>query len=198
MRTDSTRISEEARAAAKVHIENTYGEEYYENRYYKTNKDAQDAHEAIRPTYIDLTPDKIKESLTNDQYKLYRLIYNRFIASQMAAAIFDTMLVKINANEYNFRANGQTIRFKGFMTFYVETEDNEQKEEFAKIPPLTENQELQKENIETIDEPCPKCGGKVQIRKTKKRRNYYICENNPNNGCDYISWTKPVKEKKEK
>ena len=75
MRTDSTRISEEARAAAKVHIENTYGEEYYENRYYKTNKDAQDAHEAIRPTYIDLTPDKIKESLTNDQYKLYRLIY---------------------------------------------------------------------------------------------------------------------------
>ena len=363
MRTDSTRISEEARAAAKVHIENTYGEEYYENRYYKTNKDAQDAHEAIRPTYIDLTPDKIKESLTNDQYKLYRLIYNRFIASQMAAAIFDTMLVKINANEYNFRANGQTIRFKGFMTLYVETEDNERKEEFAKIPPLIENQELQKENIETkqsftepppryteaslvkaleekgigrpstysptittilarryiekiqkqlhptelgrivnkllienfgdvinveftaqmeeefdkiaegkenwkkviadfygpfekvvekvdkelehvkleyevsdvpcdkcgrmmvikygkygkflacpgypecqnakpyietIDEPCPKCGGKVQIRKTKKRRNYYICENNPNNGCDYISWTKPVKEKKEK
>ena len=159
MRTDSTRISEEARAAAKVHIENTYGEEYYENRYYKTNKDAQDAHEAIRPTYIDLTPDKIKESLTNDQYKLYRLIYNRFIASQMAAAIFDTMLVKINANEYNFRANGQTIRFKGFMTLYVETEDNEQKEEFAKIPPLTENQELQKENIETkqsFTEPPPR------------------------------------------
>lgn len=159
MRTDSTRISEEARAAAKVHIENTYGEEYYENRYYKTNKDAQDAHEAIRPTYIDLTPDKIKESLTNDQYKLYRLIYNRFIASQMATAIFDTMLVKINANEYNFRANGQTIRFKGFMTLYVETEDNEQKEEFAKIPPLTENQELQKENIETkqsFTEPPPR------------------------------------------
>ena len=159
MRTDSTRISEEARAAAKVHIENTYGEEYYENRYYKTNKDAQDAHEAIRPTYIDLTPDKIKESLTNDQYKLYKLIYNRFIASQMSAAIFDTMLVKINANEYNFRANGQTIRFKGFMTLYVETEDNEQKEEFAKIPPLTENQELQKEKIEikqSFTEPPPR------------------------------------------
>ena len=68
----------------------------------------------------------------------------------MATAIFDTMLVKINANEYNFRANGQTIRFKGFMTLYVETEDNEQKEEFAKIPPLTENQELQKENIEFL------------------------------------------------
>ena len=98
MRTDSTRISEEARAAAKVYIENAYGEEYYENRYYKAKADAQDAHEAIRPTYVDLTPDKIKESLTNDQYKLYKLIYNRFIASQMSAAIFDTMLVKINAN----------------------------------------------------------------------------------------------------
>ena len=74
MRTDSTRISEEARVAAKVHIENTYGTEYYENRYYKTNKDAQDAHEAIRPTYVDLTPESIKDSLSNDQYKLYRLI----------------------------------------------------------------------------------------------------------------------------
>ena len=119
MRTDSTRISEEARAAAKIHIESTYGEEYYENRYYKTKSDAQDAHEAIRPTYVELTPESIKESLTNDQYKLYRLIYNRFIASQMAAAVFDTLAVKINANSYNFRANGQTIKFKGFMTLYV-------------------------------------------------------------------------------
>lgn len=144
MRTDSTRISEEARAAAKVHIENTYGEEYYENRYYKTNKDAQDAHEAIRPTYIDLTPDKIKESLTNDQYKLYKLIYNRFIASQMSAAIFDTMLVKINANEYNFRANGQTIRFKGFMTLYVETEDNEKKKSLLKYHHLQKTKNYKK------------------------------------------------------
>ena len=94
MRTDSTRISEEARAAAKAHIEVTYGKEYYENRYYRTNKDAQDAHEAIRPTYVDLTPESIKESLSNDQYKLYRLIYNRFIASQMAAAVFDTVSVR--------------------------------------------------------------------------------------------------------
>ena len=358
MRTDSTRISEEARAAAKTYIENTYGEEYYENRYYKTKSDAQDAHEAIRPTYVELTPDSIKESLTNDQYKLYKLIYNRFIASQMAAAVFDTLAVKINANNYNFRANGQTIKFKGFMTLYVETEDYEKKEEFEKIPALTENQELQKEKIdskqsftepppryteaslvkaleekgigrpstysptittllarrdiekiqkqlhptdlgrivnkllienfsdvinveftaqmeeefdkiaegkeqwkkvisdfygpfekvvekvdkelehvkleyevsdvpcdkcgrmmvikygkygkflacpgypecqnakpyiETIEEVCPKCGGKIQLRKTKKKRNYYICENNPNNGCDYISWKKPKK-----
>ena len=94
MRTDSTRISEVARTAAKEQILKMYGEEYYNNRYYKTGKDAQDAHEAIRPTYIDITPDEIKESLTNDQYKLYRLIYNRFIASQMATAIYDTIPLK--------------------------------------------------------------------------------------------------------
>lgn len=159
MRTDSTRISEEARKAARTYIENTYGAEYYENRYYRTGKDAQDAHEAIRPTYVDLTPESIKTSLSNDQYKLYRLIYNRFIASQMAAAIFDTISVKINANNYNFRANGQTIKFKGFMTLYVETEDNEKKEEFEKIPDLKENQELNKEKIDTkqsFTEPPPR------------------------------------------
>ena len=101
MRTDSTRISEVARAAAKEHIVKNYGESYYENRYYKTKSDAQDAHEAIRPTYIDLTPEKIKDSLTPDQYKLYNLIYNRFIASQMSAAVYDTVSVDIDADKYN-------------------------------------------------------------------------------------------------
>ena len=148
MRTDSTRISDEARAAAKVHIENEYGKEYYENRYYKTKADSQDAHEAIRPTHIELTPDIVKTSLSNDQYKLYKLIYNRFIASQMASAIYDTISVKINADKYNFRANGQTIKFKGFMSLYVETEDHEEKEEFANIPNLDEGQELVKEKID--------------------------------------------------
>ena len=359
MRTDSTRISEEARKVAKEVVESTYGSEYYENRYYKTNADAQDAHEAIRPTYIDITPEQIKSSLTNDQYKLYRLIYNRFLASQMKSAIFDTLAVTINANEYNFKANGQTVKFKGFMTLYVEGTD-EKETEIGQIPMLEVNQELKKDKIEskqsftepppryteaslvkaleekdigrpstysptittiltrnyiekegkqlvptelgkvvnkllienfpdiinveftakienefdeiaegkenwkkminefygpfekelekvekdlehvelkeevsdvkcekcgrmmvikygrygkflacpgypeckntkpyieTIDEPCPKCGGKVQIRKTKNRRTFYICENNPEK-CDYISWTKPKKEKK--
>ena len=130
MRTDSTRISEEARKWAKEYIENEYGKEYYENRYYRTKSEAQDAHEAIRPTYVELSPEKIKSSLTTDQYKLYRLIYNRFIASQMAAAVYDTIAVKILAEGYNFRANGQSIKFKGFMTLYVETADFEEKEEF--------------------------------------------------------------------
>ena len=360
MRTDSTRISEEARSAAKKHIVKEYGENYYENRYYKTNKDAQDAHEGIRPTYVELEPEKIKDSLTNDQYKLYKLIYNRFIASQMSAAIYDTMAVDIKANEYNFKANGQTLKFKGFMTLYVESDDSKvdnkkKKEEDAIIPELTINQEVKKQKIdpkqsftepppryteaslvkaleekgigrpstysptittilerryvekeqkqlvptelgkivnkllvenfpdvinveftakieeqfdeiaegkeewkkvirefyepfkvtldkvekelehvkledevsdvvcdkcgrmmvykygrygkflacpgypecknakpivETIDVPCPVCGAKVQIRKTKRKRNYYICENNPTS-CNYISWDKP-------
>ena len=360
MRTDSTRISEEARKAAKLEIENIYGPEYYENRYYKTNSDAQDAHEGIRPTYASIKPDEIKGSLTPDQYKLYKLIYQRFLASQMAAAIYDTVAVSIKADNYDFKANGQTLKFKGFMALYVEGVDNEKEEEFTKIPELEINEEVKKikldgkqsftepppryteaslvkaleekgigrpstysptittilerryiekvqkqlmptelgkavnkllvenfkdivneeftakmetkfddiaegkeawkkvikefygpfkENVdkvdkelehvkleeevtdikcekcgrnmvikygkfgkflacpgypecknakpffETIDVPCPKCGAKVQIRKTKNRRNYYICENNPAS-CDYISWNKPKKGEK--
>ena len=360
MRTDSTRISDVARAAAKEYIVKNYGEKYYENRYYKTNKEAQDAHEAIRPTYIDVNPEDIKDVITKDQYKLYKLIYNRFMASQMANAIYDTMAVNIKANEYDFKANGQAIKFKGIMTLYVEGTDAKEvvedgmlpeleegnteklveldpKQSFTEPPAryteaslvkaleekgigrpstysptittilerryiekvqkqlmptelgkivnklLTENftdvinveftakienefdeisegkaewkkmirdfygpfsieldkveKELEhvelvdevsdvpcekcgrmmvykygkygkflacpgypecknaKPIIETIDVPCPKCGGTVQVRKTKRRKNYYICENNPTS-CDYISWNKPKKGEK--
>ena len=147
MRTDSTRISEEARAAAKKHITENYGENYYENRYYRTNKDAQDAHEAIRPAHIELKPEDIKQYLTNDQYKLYRLIYNRFMASQMAPAIFDTMAVNIKAKDYDFKANGQTLKFKGFMTLYVEGTDKKEEEQEGMLPPLEENQKVTKKKL---------------------------------------------------
>ena len=356
MRTDSTRISEEARSAAKKEIVKKYGEQYYENRYYKTKQNSQDAHEGIRPTYVDLNPEDIKDDLTKDQYKLYKLIYNRFLASQMQAAIFDTISANIDVNEYNFRASGQSLKFKGFMTLYVETKDNEKDEdEESFVPELKENQEVIKQKIETkqsftepppryteaslvkaleekgigrpstysptittilerryiekeqkqlvptelgkvvnklltenfsdiinveftakieddfdeiaegkenwkqvirefygpfekevekvekelehvkleeevsdvpcdkcgrmmvikygrygkflacpgypecknakpyietINKPCPKCGGKIQVRKSKKKRTYYICENNPKS-CDFISWNKP-------
>ena len=159
MRTDSTRISEEARAMAKQYIIAEYGENYYENRYFKTKSDAQDAHEAIRPTYVELVPDDIKSYLTNDQYKLYKLIYNRFIASQMAPAIFDTTTVNIDANNYNFRANGQMIKFKGFMVLYVESQDGETKEKYEEIPSLEEKQELQLKELTTkqsFTEPSPR------------------------------------------
>ena len=148
MRTDSTRISDEARAVAKEVITQKYGANYYENRYYKTKQNAQDAHEAIRPTYIDLEPEKIKDYLTTDQYKLYRLIYNRFIASQMANAIYDTVTANIDVNNYNFRANGQTLKFKGFMVLYVETIEGEKEEEDNSIPELTIDQEVKKEKLE--------------------------------------------------
>lgn len=360
MRTDSTRISEVARVAAKQEIVKKYGEQYYDNRYYKTNKEAQDAHEAIRPTYIDINPEDIKEALTNDQYKLYKLIYNRFIASQMSSAIFDTISATIGAGQYTFKANGQNLQFKGFMVLYVEGKDEKEEEEDTKIPDLQEKQKLisktiipkqsftepppryteaslvkaleekgigrpstysptittilerryiekiqkqlsptelgrivnklltenfpdvinveftanmenefdkiaegkeewkkvikefygpfrivlekvekelehveleeevsdvpcekcgkmmvikygrygkflacpgfpecknAKPLVQTIEVPCPKCGSAVQVRKTKRKRNYYICENNPNS-CDYISWNKPKKGEK--
>ena len=159
MRTDSTRISEESRTAAKAEIEKIYGKEYYENRYYRTNGEAQDAHEGIRPTYVSIKPEEIKNSLTTDQYKLYNLIYQRFLASQMAAAIYDTVTVEINANNYNFRANGQTLKFKGFMVLYVEGVDNEKKEELTKIPELSINDELKKDELESkqsFTEPPPR------------------------------------------
>ena len=358
MRTDSTRISDEARAAAKKEIVKLYGEEYYENRYYKTKQNSQDAHEGIRPTYVDLNPEEIKDSLSKDQYKLYKLIYNRFLASQMQAAVYDTISANIDVNEYNFRASGQSLKFKGFMTLYVETSDNQNSEdEESFVPDLKENQVVQKKKldskqsftgpppryteaslvkaleekgigrpstysptittilerryiekeqkqliptelgkvvnklltenfsdiinveftakieeefdevaegkeewkqvirefygpfekevekvenelehvelveevsdvpcdkcgrmmvvkygrfgkflacpgypeckntkpfVETIDVPCPKCGGKIQVRKSKKKRKFYICENNPKS-CVYISWNKPKK-----
>lgn len=150
MRTDSTRISDVARFAAKSYIESTYGTAYYENRFYKTKAGAQDAHEAIRPTYIDLTPDKIKDSLTRDQYKLYNLIYNRFIASQMSSAVYDTIAVSIKANDYNFKANGQSIKFKGFMKLYVEDKDIDNGEDDELIlPSLEVNQKLKNDKLDT-------------------------------------------------
>ena len=359
MRTDSTRISEEARAAAKTYITSEYGANYYENRYYKTSGNAQDAHEGIRPTYVELTPEKIKDSLTADQYKLYKLIYNRFIASQMSAAVYDTVNVSIDVNKNTFKASGQNLKFKGFMTLYVEGNDSEKEDEDnTSIPELEVKQEVIKQKLEpkqsftepparyteaslvkeleskgigrpstysptittiierryiekdkkqlvptelgkvvnklltenftdiidvtftakveeefdkvaegkeewkkiirefygpfekelekvekelehvkledevtdipcdicgrmmvvkmgrygkflacpgypecknvkpfvvTIEEPCPVCGGKVQVRKTRRGKNYYICENNKNteDSCKFISWNKP-------
>jgi len=159
MRTDSTRISEVARSAAKNHILKTYGEQYYNNRYYKTGKDSQDAHEAIRPTYVEITPDEIKDSLTNDQYKLYKLIYNRFIASQMSNAIFDTINATIDVNNYTFKASGQNLKFKGFMILYVEGQDGKEEENETNLPLLEQNQEVIKQKLDpkqSFTEPPPR------------------------------------------
>ncbi|MBQ9313836.1 MAG: type I DNA topoisomerase [Clostridia bacterium] len=142
MRTDSTRISEEARAACKEEIISTYGKEYYENRYYKTKKEAQDAHEAIRPTYISVKPNEVKEKYSSDQYKLYKLIYERLIASQMSSAVYSTVTADIDAGKYIFRANGSRIKFSGFMTVYVEGNDEGLVEKDVILPLLTKGDEV--------------------------------------------------------
>ena len=136
MRTDSTRISEEARSMAKEQIVKTFGAEYYENRYYKTKKDAQDAHEAIRPTYLNVLPSEIKEKYSYDQYKLYKLIYERLLASQMAAAVYNTTSVDIEAGKYMFRTNGSKLKFNGFMALYVEGTDDNLEEKDVILPDL--------------------------------------------------------------
>ena len=128
MRTDSLRISEEARAAANRYITNTYGEKYLPKspRYFKTKSGAQDAHEAIRPTSVNLTPASVSGSLTPEQNKLYKLIWERFIASLMASCVQDTVAVSITADNYLFKASGYTVRFDGFTTLYEEGKDDEE------------------------------------------------------------------------
>lgn len=127
MRTDSLRISDEAAAAAKEHIINHFGKEYYPSRprIYKTKKSAQDAHEAIRPTDISITPDQVKLTCTTDQYRIYKLIYDRFLASQMADAVYDTLAVQITEGKYIFKANCQVVKFKGYTSAYRDNEDKE-------------------------------------------------------------------------
>ncbi len=143
MRTDSLRISEEARAAGNTYIKDTYGESYLPEkpRYFKTKANAQDAHEAIRPSMPSLTPDRVKSSLTHDQYKLYKLIWERFIASLMAACVQDTCQVDIEAAGYIFKASGHTVRFDGFTTLYTESRDDKDEDSVA-LPPLEEGQTL--------------------------------------------------------
>lgn len=129
MRTDSTRVSDEAKKAAYEYILRKYGKEYANPNatYSKKGGNVQDAHEAIRPTYIDLDPEKIKDSLKPDQYKLYKLIWSRFLASQMSPALYDTMNVDIINKNYVFKASGSKIKFAGFMAVYTDDEENEDK-----------------------------------------------------------------------
>lgn len=143
MRTDSLRISEEARSAANVYIKNRFGSEYLPAvpRYFKTKSGAQDAHEAIRPTVINLSPEAVKSSLTTEQYKLYKLIWERFIASLMAVCVQDTVNVSIIAGEYMFKASGYSVRFPGFTVLYEEGKDEEGENEVS-LPEMKEGDVL--------------------------------------------------------
>ncbi|MBA8759197.1 type I DNA topoisomerase [Staphylococcus schleiferi subsp. coagulans] len=142
MRTDSTRISKDAQNEAKQYIESQYGADYLSKSTQKGKQGDQDAHEAIRPTSTLRTPAEMKDFLTRDQYRLYKLIWERFVASQMAPAILDTVSVDLTQNDIKFRANGQTIKFKGFMTLYVETNDDKGKEKENRLPKLEVGNEV--------------------------------------------------------
>ncbi|EOU1488837.1 MAG: type I DNA topoisomerase [Clostridium perfringens] len=148
MRTDSVRISKEAQEKALNFIDETYGKEYVpeEPRVYKGKKNIQDAHEAIRPTYVEITPEIAKTNLSNDQYKLYALIWKRFIASQMATCILNTNSLEIKNGDYTLRASGSTIKFDGFMKVYEYISGEE--EESVLLPELEENEVLKEESIE--------------------------------------------------
>jgi DNA topoisomerase-1 len=170
MRTDSFRVSADALSDARSHIGSTYGEEYLPEQpiFYRSKKDAQDAHEAIRPTDLGRDPEQVRRYLGKDEYALYKLIWNRFVASQMRPAIFDETVVDIEAARYLLRAKGSTLKFKGFLAVYEETPDEKRQtkpaaadapapaaeadmepEPIAALPPLSEGDALRLQKLDT-------------------------------------------------
>ena len=150
MRTDSLRLSEEALGAARTFILGRYGKDYYPaaTRRFKTKEGAQDAHEAIRPSNVELTPERIKHDLTGEQYRLYRLIWSRFLACQMANAVYDSVSVEITAKEHEFHASASSLKFAGYTAVYEESRDDEKEEKLDLLPPLNEGQEVQLREFE--------------------------------------------------
>ena len=145
MRTDSLRLSDDALEAAKTYIVNHYGPEFYPEttRTFKTKAGAQDAHEAIRPTDVNLNPDAVRKSLTPEQYKLYKLIWSRFIACQMANARYDSVSIDVTAATHLFRATHSSLKFAGFTTVYVETKEEGEAAVGSPLPDLSEGETVQ-------------------------------------------------------
>ena len=148
MRTDSLRLSDDALEAAKTYIVNHYGSEFYPEttRTFKTKASAQDAHEAIRPTDVNLNPDAVRKSLTPEQYKLYKLIWSRFIACQMANARYDSVSIDVTAATHLFRATHSSLKFAGFTTVYVETKEEGEAAVGSPLPDLSEGETVQLAN----------------------------------------------------
>ena len=145
MRTDSLRISVDAQRDAAAFIKEHYGAAYCPNttRNYKTKAGAQDAHEAIRPSSVSLTPERVKKDLTGEQYQLYRLIWSRFLSSQMANAVYDSINVEIDAGQHNFRAGDSKLKFAGYTVVYEEGRDEEREEKEMNLPELREGETAQ-------------------------------------------------------
>jgi DNA topoisomerase-1 len=151
MRTDSTRISDDAMQMVRSYVSDVYGAPYLPEKpvVYKSKKDAQDAHEAIRPTFVGRRPDDLKAFLSEDELKLYRLIWTRFVASQMNPAVYDQTTVEITAKDYTFRASGRVMKFDGFLAVYEESKDEDapagvdaDDEQELNLPPLTQGEKL--------------------------------------------------------
>ena len=149
MRTDSLRISVEAQREAIAYLNENYGKQYVKPRQYKTGRNAQDAHEAIRPTSVNIRPEAIRDKLTNDQYKLYKLIWERFCASQMAAAVSETQLAVLESGTHTFRATGSKLIFKGFMSVYTEGSDETQDKDKA-LPEIEKGEVLPTSKLEAL------------------------------------------------
>jgi len=166
MRTDSTRVSDEAYEDAKALILGKYGKEYLpeERPIYKTRGRSQDAHEAIRPTSVARTPESIKASLSTEQFKLYKLIWERFVGSQMTPAVYDTLSIKINAADTVFRASGSVLKFNGYLTVYSKNEDSEKD---VKIPLLTVGDKLKAATFDPVQhftQPPPRYSEGSMVR----------------------------------
>ena len=151
MRTDSLRISAEAQAAARELIDSRYGKAYRPDAYrnYKTKAGAQDAHEAIRPSDVKLTPEQVKGDLTAEQYRLYRLIWSRFLASQMSNAVYDSVNVEVVAGDHSFRASASQLKFAGYTAVYEESRDDDKEEKEPALPPLGEGEVVELEKLES-------------------------------------------------
>lgn len=149
MRTDSLRLSDEAMAAAASFIRSRYGEDYYYGKFhvFKTKSGAQDAHEAIRPSHVELDPERVRSSLTPDQYKLYKLIWSRFLATQMANAVYDTVSIDAACAGHVFRASHQSMRFPGFIAVYEEGRDEEGEAVGSPLPNLEVGEKAQARSI---------------------------------------------------
>ncbi|MBP3684201.1 MAG: type I DNA topoisomerase [Oscillospiraceae bacterium] len=150
MRTDSLRLSDEAMDAAAQFIRNRYGDPYYYGKHhvFKTKSGAQDAHEAIRPSHVELEPERVRGSLTSDQYKLYKLIWSRFLATQMANALFDTVSIDTECAGHVFRSSHQSMRFPGFIAVYEEGKDDEEEKMGSPLPDLTVGEKAASSKIE--------------------------------------------------
>ena len=174
IRTDSSRISETARKEAKEYLTATFGPNYVGRSRppVKTKGKIQDAHEAIRPTSVSRNPDSVKGFLTNDQFKLYKLIWSRFVASQMSAAVYDTTSVDIGAGRYTFRATGSIVKFPGFMQVYIEGRDDGEKDEENLLPELTEGERLELKSLDPqqrFTQPPPRYSDATIIKTLEEK-----------------------------